>query len=182
MAQHHIRDNNGDLHFFNDEEYKQYKYRNGCLGVVALLVFVIGGLVSKCGGDGKSSSNTNTEEVISSEVHNTNDEDDNAADINMLMNEHADIIDNEETQDTSNDTEDNSTIQENVQEETVEGVTNEQSYTEDNEDSFSEDLKSLKKRQKEERKRLKQLEKEAKRKAKEEAKEAKRRVKEETSY
>lgn len=181
MARHHVRDNNGDLHFFNDEEYKQYKYRNSCLGVLALIIFAIGGLVSKCGNDDKSSSSSKTEEVVNSEVQNSVDERSNTTDINMLMNEQIETekIDNVETPETIEETKDNSTTQENTQEETIDEVANDESYSEENNESYSEDLKSLKKRQKEERKRVKQLEKEAKRKAKEEAKEVKRRVKEE---
>lgn len=39
MAQHHIRDDKGDLHIFNDNEYEEYKkgkFRNGCLIVFFL--------------------------------------------------------------------------------------------------------------------------------------------------
>ncbi len=41
MASHHIRDEKGDIHIYNDEEYKQYKFNRGCLGGLVLLVFLI---------------------------------------------------------------------------------------------------------------------------------------------
>ena len=176
MARHHIRDNEGNLHFFNDEEYKQYKYRNGCLGVLALLVLFIGGLLNTCKNDNDSSSSSPKENVIDSEVQNSTEKDDRTTNMNLLMDEKSQVEETEEievqesNEDTNKETQEESSFTE---------VTNDVSYSEDAEESFSEDQKSLKKLQKEERKRQKQLEKEAKRKAKEEAKEAKRRAKEE---
>ena len=65
MARHHIRDNEGNLHFFNDEEYRQYKFNKGCFGVLALLFFVIGGIVSTCNNDKKTSSSAYSDDTRS---------------------------------------------------------------------------------------------------------------------
>jgi hypothetical protein len=183
MARHHIRDEKGDLHIYNDEEYKQYKYNKGCLGVFALLVFIIGGILSKCSGDKDTTSSSKIEEFVNSEVPNPTEKSDNTTDMNMLMNEQSQIeeLEEVETQRSIEEVEDNSTIQKEVMEESPsKEISNDKSYSENNNESFTEDQKLLKKQQKEERKRQKKLEKEAKRIAKEEAKEAKRRAKEET--
>lgn len=176
MARHHIRDNEGNLHFFNDEEYKQYKYRNGCLGVLALLILFIGGLLNTCKNDKDSSSSSSKEQVINSEVQNSTEKDDRTTNLNLLMDEKSQVEETEEIEAQESNEETNEETQE---ESSFTEVTNDASYSENTEESFSEDQKSLKKLQKEERKRQKQLEKEAKRKAKEDAKEAKRRAKEE---
>ena len=180
MARHHVRDNEGNLHFFNDEEYKQYRYRNGCLGVIALLVFLIGGLLGKCNND-KDTSSSPKEETVKSEVQNPKEESDNTTDMNLLMNEQSQMEESEEieAQGSIEDIEDNSTIQEKAHEENgFDEVDNDESYSTNNNDTYSEDPKLLKKQLKEERKLQKKLEKEAKRKAKEEAKEAKRKARE----
>lgn len=182
MASHHIRDEKGDLHIYNDEEYKQYKFNKGCIGVFVLLVFMIGGILSKCSGDKKTTSNSKIEEFVNSEAPNPNEKKNNTTDINMLMNERSQIeeLEKEETQESIEEVEDNSSIQEIVQEDSsFKEISNAESYSENNNESFTEDQKLLKKQQKEEKKRQKQLEKEAKRKAKDEAKEAERRAKEE---
>jgi hypothetical protein len=101
------------------------------------------------------------------------------------MNEQTQTEESEEieTQTSFEETEEISPKQETIQEgESYDAVTIDESYSENNNESFIEDPKLLKKQQKEERKRQKQLEKEAKRKAKEEAKEAKRRAKEEVNF
>ena len=182
MASHHIRDEKGNLHIYNDEEYKQYKYNKGCFSVIALLIFLIGALFGIFKNDKDTSSSSTNEGIVNSEVRNKTEESNNTIDMNMLMNEQTQTEELEETkaQITFEETEDNSPKQEIRQEdESFDAVTNEESYSEDNNKLYSVDPKLLKKKQKEERKRQKQLEKEAKRKAKEEAKEAKRRAKEE---
>ena len=171
MARHHIRDEKGDLHIYNDEEYKQYKYNKGCLGVFALLVFIIGGILSKCSGDKDTTSSSKIEEFVNSEVPNPTEKSDNTTDMNMLMNEQSQIEELEEV-------EDNSTIQKEVMEESPsKEISNDKSYSENNNESFTEDQKLLKKQQKEERKLQKQLTKKALRMAKK----AKHRAKEEAN-
>ena len=174
MARHHIRDEKGDLHIYNDEEYKQYKFNKGCYGIFALLVFVIGGLLSKCGDDKSTTSSSKVEEFVNSEVAYPTEKSNNTTDMNLLMNEQSQIEESEEeTQNPIDEIEANSTIQENVQDASSNNeVVHEDSYSENNDESYSVDPKELKKQQKEERKRQKQMEKEAKRRAKEEAKEA----------
>ena len=42
MALHHIRDSKGNLHYFNDEEYRQYlrdKRRTGCFVFLIIAAF-----------------------------------------------------------------------------------------------------------------------------------------------
>ena len=183
MARHHIRDEKGDLHIYNDEEYKQYKFNKGCLGVFALLVLMIGGVLNKCSGDKNTTSSSKIEEFVNSEAPNPNKKNNNTTDKNILLNERSQIeeLEEVETQSSIEEVEDNSSIQEIVQEEnSFKEISNAESYSENNNESFTEDQKLKKKQQKEEKKRQKQLEKEAKRRAKEEAKEAKRRAKEET--
>ena len=185
MASHHIRDEKGDLHIFNDEEYKQYKYNKGCLGVIALLFFLISGILGVSKNDKDISSSSTNEGIVNSEVQNQTEENNNSSDMNLFMNEQAQTDKSEEfeTQTSFEETEENSPKQEIIQEEeSYDAITIDESYSENNNESISEDPKLLKKQQKEERKRQKQLEKEAKRKAKEEAKEAKRRAKEEANY
>ena len=181
MARHHIRDNEGNLHFFNDEEYKQYRYRNGCLGVIALLVFAIGGLVSKCDNGEKSSSDIKTEKVLNTEIHNSTEERNTINEINQSMTEQTttEEFDNVETLNPIKEDEITTTELDTLKD--IEEVTHEETLPETKDDSYLVDTESLKKQQKEERKRQKQLEKAAKRKAKEEAKEAKRRAKEEVN-
>lgn len=182
MASHHIRDEKGDLHIYNDEEYKQYKYNKGCLGVIALLFFVIGGTLGVFKNDKDIPSSSTNDGIVNSEVQNQTKENDNSSDMNMFMNEQTQTEEAEEieTQQPVEETEEISSKQEIIQEgESNDAVTIDESYSENNNESFSNDPKLLKKLQKEERKRQKQLEKEAKRKAKEEAKEAKRKAKEE---
>ena len=72
MASHHIRDEKGDLHIYNDEEYKQYKFNKGCIGVFVLLIFMIGGILSKCSGDKNTTSSSKIEEFVNSEAPNPN--------------------------------------------------------------------------------------------------------------
>ena len=182
MARHHIRDEKGDLHIYNDEEYKQYKFNKGCIGVFVLLILMIGGILSKCSGDKNTPSSSTNDGIVNSEVQNQTEESDNSSDMNMFMNEQTQTEEAEEieTQQPVEETEEISSKQEIIQEgESYDAVTIDESYSENNSESFSNDPKLLKKLQKEERKRQKQLEKEAKRKAKEEAKEAKRKAKEE---
>lgn len=182
MASHHIRDEKGDLHIYNDEEYKQYKYNKGCLGVIALLFFLIGGIIGVFKNDKDIPSSSTNEGIVNSEVQNQTEENNNSSDMNMFMNTHTQTEESEEfeTQTSLERTEKISPKQENMQErESHDAVTIDESYSENNNESFSEDPKLLKKQQKEERKRQKQLEKEAKRIAKEEAKEAKRKAKKE---
>jgi len=182
MARHHIRDEKGDLHIYNDEEYKQYKYNKGCLGVIALLLFLISGIFGVSKNDKDIPSNSTNDGIVNSEVQNQTEESDNSSDMNMFMNEQTQTEESEEieTQTSVEETEEISPKQDNIQEgESYDAVSIDESYSENNSESFSDDPKLLKKLQKEERKRQKQLEKEAKRKAKEEAKEAKRKAKEE---
>ena len=182
MASHHIRDEKGDLHIYNDEEYKQYKYNKGCLGVIALLFFVIGGTLGVFKNDKDIPSSSTNEGIVNSEVQDQTEENNNSSDMNMFMNEQTQTEKSEEfeTQTSFEETEEISPRQGIIQEgESYDAVTIDESYSENNNESFSNDPKLLKKLQKEERKRQKQLEKEAKRKAKEEAKEAKRKAKEE---
>jgi len=181
MARHHVRDSEGNLHFFNDEEYKQYRYKNSCLGILALLIFLIGGLVSKCNGDEKSTSNPKTEKVVNDNVKSSTDKVNYTTEVDVLKNEQieTEVKDKIETPISIAETDNHSTIEEDTHEENIETVSNKEQDSVNNDESYHEDMKSLKKRQKEERKRLKQMEKEAKRKAKEEAKEARRRSKEE---
>lgn len=191
MARHHIRDNEGNLHFFNDEEYRQYKFNKGCFGVLALLFFVIGGIVSTCNNDKKTSSSSQ-EKVVNSEIQNQKEIDDNNIDMNKMMNEQSQIEESEEieTHISIEETEDKSITQEETRKDSPSSeVVDDEYYSEIKNESTSEDQKLLKKQlkeerkrqkqmEKEERKRQKQMEKDAKRKAKEEAKEAKRNAKE----
>lgn len=182
MASHHIRDEKGDLHIYNDEEYKQYKHNKGCLGVIALLFFLISGILGLFKNDKDIPPSSTNEGIVNSEVQNQTEENNNSSDINMLMNEQiqAEETEETETQTSFEETEESSEKQEEIKNgESFDENTNDESYSENNIESNTEDPKILKKQQKEERKRQKQLEKEAKRKAKEEAKEAKRRAKEE---
>ena len=182
MASHHIRDEKGNLHIYNDKEYKQYKYNKGCLGVIALLVFLIGGVLDKFNSNKDTSSSSKKETFFNSEVQNQSDESRNTTDMNMYVNEQTQTEKSNgiENKTSFEETEENSQKQEIIQKDEVfDAVTIDEAYSENNNESYSEDPKLLKKQQKEERKRQKQLEKEAKRKAKEEAKEAKRRAKEE---
>lgn len=180
MARHHIRDNEGNLHIYNDEEYKQYKYNKGCLGVVALLIFLIGGIVSTCNDDKKNSS-TSQEKVVNSEIQNHNEEDVDNIDMNKLVNKYSQLEESEaiETQTTIDENDDKSIVQEETLEESYSNeVINDDYNSEIDNELTPEDQKLLKKQQKEERKRQKQMEKDAKRKAKEAEKEAKRKAKE----
>ena len=185
MASHHIRDEKGDLHIYNDEEYKQYKYNKGCLGVIALMFILISGILGVSKNNKNIPSSSTNEGIVNSEVQNQTEENNNSSDMNMFMNEQTQTEESEEieTQTSFEETEEISPKQETIQEgESYDAVTIDESYSENNNESFIEDPKLLKKQQKEERKRQKQLEKEAKRKAKEEAKEAKRRAKEEVNF
>ena len=175
MARHHIRDEKGNLHFFNDEEYKQYKFNKGCYGVLALLVFAVGGLLNKCNNKKETSTETKIEKIVNTDALNSTKEGDNTSEMNILMDKLPEVeeSDNIETQNQIEETEELS-----QEESYFNEVFNEESVSENNDESYSIDMKTLKKQQKEERKRLKQLEKEAKRKAKEEVKKAKRKAKE----
>ena len=179
MARHHIRDNEGNLHIYNDEEYKQYKYRNGCLGVMALLIFCVGGALNKCSNDEKTSSDPKVEKVVNSEIQNLTEESADLIDRDLSNNE----IEESEVEGTLNQNVtkvNNIPVQENNQDESAAtDNANEDSTYGEIEESDLEDPKLVKKLEKEERKRQKKLEKEAKRKAKAEAKEAKRKAKEE---
>lgn len=168
MARHHIRDEKGNLHFFNDEEYKQYKFNKGCMGALALLLFAIGGLLSKCSDNKGNSTKPKVENSVKSDVRNSNKDSDYATNINLLMNEQSEA---EETDIVANQNQNIDTEEIQQEENSFNEVVDDESY--------SVDQKTLKKQQKEERKRQKLLEKEAKRKAKQEAKEAKRKAKEE---
>ena len=176
MARHHIRDEKGNLHFFNDEEYKQYKFNKGCMGALVLVVFAIGGLLSKCSENKDHSTKSNVENSVKSDIQNSNEESDNTTNMNLLMDEQSET---EETDIVANQNpnEDAEEIQQ--EESPLNEVVDDESIPESNDELYSVDPKTLKKQQKEERKRQKQLEKEAKRKAKQEAKEAKRKAKEE---
>ena len=83
MARHHIRDEKGNLHFFNDEEYKQYKFNKGCMGILVLLIFAIGGLLSKCSDNKDNSTKSKVENSVKSDVRNSNKESDNKC-VNLI--------------------------------------------------------------------------------------------------
>lgn len=176
MARHHIRDEKGNLHFFNDEEYKQYKFNKGYMGALALLLFAIGGLLSKCSDNKDDSTKSKVENSIKSDVRNSNKESDYATDMNLHMNEQSEA---EKTDIVANQNQNIDTEEIQQEENSFNEVVDDESIPDSNDESYSVDQKMLKKQQKEERKRQKQLEKEAKRKAKQEAKEAKRKAKEE---
>lgn len=182
MASHHIRDEKGNLHIYNDEEYKQYKYNKSCFGIIALLVFLIGGSLGIFKSNKDTSSSSTNEGIVNTEIQNQTEESNNTTDMNTLMNEQIQAEESEETENQTSfeEIDENYKKQELIEEgESFDAVINDETYSENKNESYSEDPKLLKKKQKEERKRQKQLEKEAKRKAKEEAKEAKRRAKEE---
>lgn len=181
MARHHIRDNAGNLHIFNDSEYKKYKFNKGCWSVLVLLTILIGGILKTCNNDKKASSNSQ-EVVDNSEIQNQKEEGKNSINTTKLMNKQSQIEESEaiETQTSINATEDKSIVQEEILEASSSNeVINDDDYSEVyNELPPPEDQRLLKKQQKEERKRQKQMEKEAKRKAREAEKETKRKARE----
>lgn len=66
MALHHIRDDKGNLHYFNDEEYRQYLRDNkgsGCF-VFLFIAAIFLGIVFSHDNDDKSSSSSKTEQVV----------------------------------------------------------------------------------------------------------------------
>lgn len=177
MARHHIRDEKRNLHFFNDEEYKQYKFNKGCMGALVLVVFAIGGLLSKCSENKDHSTKSEVENSVISDVQDSNKESDNTTDMNLLTNEQSEA---EETNIVANLNPNEDTEELQQEESSFNEAVDDESIPDSIDESYSVDPKTLKKQQKEERKRQKKLEKEAKRKAKQEAKEAKRKAKEET--
>lgn len=66
MALHHIRDSKGNLHYFNDEEYRQYlrdKRRTGCFVFLIIAALFLSTVFSH-DNDDKSSSRSKTEQVV----------------------------------------------------------------------------------------------------------------------
>ena len=77
MALHHIRDSKGNLHYFNDEEYRQYlrdKRRTGCFVFLIIAALFLSTVFSH-DNDDKSSSRSKTEQVVRKKNKTNNDHD-----------------------------------------------------------------------------------------------------------
>ena len=86
MGFHHVRDREGNLHSYDDAEYKSYKRRKGCYTIITILVCISLWLWGAANGDKKSSSNTE-ENVTNSKTQESIEENENPSTINTLMHE-----------------------------------------------------------------------------------------------
>lgn len=90
MARHHIRDDKGNLHIFNDSEYKEYKknkFINGCLIVFFFIIVMIAGQIGKGDEDKKDSPPHQVEKVVNSKVETSSKKSVSSTDIEKIQEE-----------------------------------------------------------------------------------------------
>ena len=131
MARHHIRDNNGNLHFFNDQEYFNFKHK-GCLSILTILFIVIVGIDAII--DNKKTDDQKTEKVVNVDVKKTSVEKTKSTDrtISTSTNSKIEETENVETDNSVNIDAESATPTNNPQNDNIEEVDHHKSYSEDN--------------------------------------------------
>lgn len=116
MAQHHIRDDKGDLHIFNDNEYEEYKkgkFRNGCLIVFFFIILMIAGQIGNGDKDKKDSATPHqVEKVVNSKVETSSKKSVSSTNIERIQEEQSQMKESEDIEHSNSIEEEfNSTVQ-----------------------------------------------------------------------
>lgn len=138
MARHHIRDNEGNLHICDDEEYEKYKSKKGCFslfGYLFLGLLILAAYIE----DKKKTDDSKTEEVVNVDTQKTNVEDNNRTDKNILTNSNNQLEEMEDLEtENSLDINVESTIHPSNTNNTIQGPTHHKSNSGGYEESYPE--------------------------------------------
>ncbi len=137
MARHHVRDNDGNLHFLNDQEYFNFKHK-GCLSILTILFIVIIGFDTII--DNKKTDDQKTENVVNVDVQKTSVKKNESTDRTISTNTNSKIeeTENVEIDNSVNLDAESATPTNNTQNNNIEEVDHHESYSEDNDVSNSE--------------------------------------------